>query len=150
MKSINSVGTKAYQRALVEARKKRPDNKKVLALLNNAMKKKDPNAAYALATWYLHGHIFEKNINKGTKLLLRAARASVPDANYDLAVSYEKGVGVKKSAGRAFQLYLMAALLGEKQSLYEVGRCYYYGIGIRKDIKTARIWLRRAKQVGIK
>src|SRR5579863_5279799 len=142
--------TKSYKLALSEARKKRPDNKKITSLLNRAMRQNDPNAAYALGTWYLHGHIFEKNIAKAIQLLSIAARGLVPDANYDLAISYEKGIGVRKSEKRAFELYLTAALLGEKQSLLEVGRCFYHGIGIRPDRKIARIWLNRAKELGVR
>ena len=142
-------GSKPYQLALREALKKRPDYKQVLALLKRALKQGDPYAAYALATWYLHGSRgFKKDIRKGTALLKQAAQGAVASANYDLAVSHENGIGVRKNEKRAFELYLTAALLGDKSAFFETGRCYFYGIGTKQDRRTAKIWLTRAKQLG--
>jgi hypothetical protein len=149
MKMNSRVETRPYKDALKEAVKKRPDSQRVSALLNKAMHLGDPNAFYALATWYLNGVIFEKNIKKAIPLLIKAAKGMVPAANYDLAIAYEKGAGVTKSKKRAFELYLTAALLGEEAAILETGRCYYYGIGTRRDTGTAKIWLQRAKQLGV-
>lgn len=88
-----------YQMALVEAKKKKPDNKKVFSLLMKSMRKGNPQATYALATWYLHGKHVKKNLHKAIQLLRQAVRMNVKEALFDLAVSYEKGIGVKKMKG---------------------------------------------------
>lgn len=149
MKMNEKVATRSYKVALKEATKKNPNYKKVVASLKRALRSGDPNAAYALATWYLNGKVFEGNIKKAIPLLSKAAKGMVPSANYDLGIAFEKGIGVRKNARRAFELYLTASLLGDEDAVFETGRCYYYGIGIRKDRRTAEVWLHRADQLGV-
>jgi uncharacterized protein len=134
-----------YEIALTEARKKTANFPKVLALLNGALDDGDPRAAYALATWYLHGTHVQKNLSKAVKLLRIAAKANIAEALYDLAVCYEDGGGVRKSLKRAYALYVAAALWGDRQSVYEVGRCLFYGLGTKQDRGLSRIWLDRAE-----
>ena len=148
MKMNRQAETKPYKAALKEAGKKQPDLEKVVSLLHEAIQLRDPNASYALGSWYLNGHHFERNIKKAIPLISKAARGMVPSANYDLAIAFEKGTGVRKNEKRAFELYLTAALLGDEEAVFETGRCYYYGIGTRKDLIAAKIWMRRAKQLG--
>lgn len=106
-------------------------------LLTQADGQGDPVAAYALATWYLHGRHIKKNYQTAVTLLLKASRGGVRDAFYDLAVCYEKGRGIEKDTVKAFTNYLIASQLGDKNSLYEVGRCFYYGIGTEKNRELA-------------
>lgn len=138
-----------YQQALTEARKENFNVQKTLNLLNSAIEAGSPDAAYALATWYLHGEHVGKDWNKAVFLLKRASNAKNPDALYDLAVCYEEGKGIKQDKYKAFELYLQAALRGDQQSIHEVGRCYYYGIGIEEDKDLADIWLERAEELGL-
>lgn len=134
-----------YDLAEKKARRKNPPLAEVARLLEAAHEAGDARAAYALATWYLHGKFFEKNMRRAVALLREATEGDVPDALYDLALCYENGEGVRRNAAKAVELYLRAALLGETQSVYEVGRCYYYGIGVEKDRRIARVWLDRAE-----
>lgn len=138
-----------YDQALREAKKKSPDNDLVFDLLSRALSKGDPNAAYALGTWYLYGKHVKKNMREAVKLLRQASEKNVPDALFDLAICYEKGAGLKKNDRLAFECYLKAALHNDAQSTYETGRCYFYGIGVEKDRRTAKIWFNRAKELGI-
>ena len=138
-----------YDTALKEMSKQSPNKKKVVELLNKSIDSGNPKAAYALATWYLHGEYVEKDLSKGIMLLKRASDKNVPEACYDLAICYEKPEGVTENLEKAFELYLRAALHGDKQSFYEVGRCYYHGIGVVKDEEIADIWLERAEEFGI-
>lgn len=135
-----------YDRALSEAKKKRPDLEMALKLLERAHAMSDFRATYAIGTWYLHGKHVKRSIPLGTKYLKVASEHDVPSAVFDLAVSLEKGIGVKQNARKAAEHYLRAALLGEKSASYEVGRCYYYGIGFEKDRRVAKIWLREAEK----
>jgi len=140
--------TKPYDVALREMRKKSPDSKKALKLLQIALKKGDARAAYALGTWHLFGAHVERNTRRAIELLSQAADANIPEALYDLGVCYEDGAGVRKSERKAYELYLRAAVWGDHQSVYEVGRCLFYGIGVQRNRTTARIWLSRAKSLG--
>lgn len=151
-KQLNKKGLAAqrlYQEALREASKRRPDTNRVRDLLERSLKAGSPEAAYALATWHLHGKHLPQNRKKAVSLLREAADGGVKNAMYDLAVCYEKGAGAKRNPQRAFEHYVQAALHGDKQSVYEVGRCYYYGIGTPKLRALAWIWLDRAREVGV-
>jgi uncharacterized protein len=136
---------KAYN----EMQKKKPDLEKCFKWLNTAASKNDPEALYAIGTWYLHGRYVKKNPKTAVEYFLKAIDGNFADAYFDLGVSYEKGIGVVKNKAQAFSCYLNAALRGEKQSIYEVGRCYYYGIGVGRNIKIGNIWLKYAKANGI-
>ena len=142
--------SKAYDAATKEMLKKRPDAKRGLRLLLQAMSAGDARAAYALGTWYLHGtELIKKDIRHAVVLLKQAAEQNVPDALFDLANCYEKGAGVRKSERQAYRLYVRAALWGDKQSVYEVGRCLFYGIGTKRDRRLADTWLARAEALGV-
>jgi TPR repeat protein len=138
-----------YREALKEALKKNGDINRVSRFLRAALNAGSPDAAYALGTWYLHGHNVRMNWRRAVGLLRQAAEGNVADAMYDLALCYEKGAGTRKSLRRAVEYYLRAALHGEKQSLYEVGRCFYYGIGVAKSTRLAWIWIDRARELGV-
>jgi TPR repeat protein len=138
-----------YQAALNEMSKNNADVDKALAWLQQAIADGNPNAAYALGTWYLHGVHQKQNLREALKLLRQAALKNVPEALYDLAVCYEQGTGTKQNFRLAMESYLKAALSGDKQSFYEVGRCYYYGIGTERNLRLASIWFKQAKRLGI-
>ncbi len=139
-----------YTVALEMMNAENPDKELVFYLLTDAHESRDPQATYALSTWYLHGEYVDKDMAKAIALLSAAADQNVPSALYDLAVCYENGEGVESDSRESFQLYLKAALRGDEQSVYEVGRCYYYGFGIAEDRVLADIWLDRAEELGIK
>jgi len=142
-------GSNLLKQALVEMEKEKPDLKIAFGLLERSAKRKNPEALYAIGTWYLFGRFVKKNPSEAVHYFLKSIEGNNSSAYYDLAVCYEEGVGVKKNYRAAFESYLNAALLGDKQSLYEVGRCYYYGVGISKNISIANIWLKHAEINGI-
>lgn len=136
-------------KALVEMRKKSPNLEKAFIWLQKAEKNDDPEAIYALGTWYLHGRFVKKNPATAIQYFLRASQNDYKEAFFDLAICYEKGIGVKKNLKKSFECYLQAALIGDIQGIYEVGRCYYYGIGIGKNVRIATIWLNLARRKGV-
>jgi TPR repeat protein len=138
-----------YEQAKREMKLDNPNIKLVIELLNNAINDGDAKAAYALATWYLHGKNVRKNTKKAVELLQQAARDNTPEACFDLAVFFEKEKSSLENKKIAFHFYLKAAIRNDAQAIYEVGRCYYYGIGTRKDKSIADIWLERAQELGI-
>jgi uncharacterized protein len=141
-----------YDEALAEAQRRGADLPKALRLLKRAHKQGDRRAAYALATWHLHGKgdVVPRNLSKAVLLLREATGSNHAEAAYDLAVCYEKGTGVAKSERKAALLYLKAALLGDKQALYEVGRCYWHGLGVKRDRSIASAWLDQAAKFKIR
>lgn len=143
------VGSRLYQLALQEEKKKMPNRERVVDLLKKAWEQQDPYAAYAMGSWYLHGHIFDKDVKKALSLLREAVKGGVSDAMFDLAIALEVGTGVRKNPSEAFRLYVSAALHGDKQAIYEVGRCYYHGIGVTQERKLARVWLDKARELGV-
>jgi uncharacterized protein len=147
----NSTSAK-YARALRLARAKGRDHPLVLSLLREALKEESPHAAWALGTWYLHGHGSEvpQDFKRAFRLLKTAAKANIPNAHYDLGVCYEKAEGTKKDLKKAFLHYLSAMVYGDKQAMRSVARCYYHGIGTKKDVAVGRIFWRRWKELKAK
>ncbi len=142
-------GNILLRKALIEMEKEEPDLKVAFDFLERSARRNNPEALYAIGTWYLFGRFVKKNPSEAVRYFLKSIEGNNSSAYYDLAVCYEKGVGIKKNYKAAFECYLNAALLGDKQATYEVGRCYYYGIGIAKNISVGNIWLKHAKANGI-
>jgi uncharacterized protein len=132
-----------YVSALAEMKKQKPNLLAAFEMLESAHSEGDPNATYAIGTWYLHGKppAVERNTKKGTDLIREAADAGVANACFDCAVSLEKGISAEKNSRAAFLYFLKAALLGDQNAFEEVGRHYYYGIGVEKDRAIADVWL---------
>lgn len=149
MKAKLPEGESTYRAAMAEMLKARPNIASATRLLQKSFRRGNPRAAYALGTWYLHGAHVSRDMRKAIELLRTAAKGDVPDALYDLAICYENGTGVAKNLRIALELYVRAALNGEQQSVYEVGRCYFYGIGIPSDRRMAKLWLDRARALGV-
>ena len=139
-----------FDRAMLEMRSEGSDTASVVRSLRQAIDAGSPHAAYALATWYLHGKdgIIPQDYAEAVKLLELAAEAHHPEALYDLGVCYYNGEGVDKNPGRAFELYLQAALHGDEDAVFKVGRSYFYGDGVAEDRRVADIWLDRAHELG--
>lgn len=122
------------------ARKTEDDFGPAAEMLQRASKLGCPDADYALATWYLFGRHFAKNVKKGNYLLRRAAKAGNRDACYDLAISYDNGFGLSKDHQRAFELYLEAAMRGHIEAHKQVARCFWDGSGVRRNRVIADLW----------
>ncbi|MBS1668372.1 MAG: sel1 repeat family protein [Bacteroidetes bacterium] len=137
------------KKALAEMEKEEPNMKIAFEFLSASAKAQNPEALYALGTWYLHGRFVKKKPVEAVRYFLKSIEGNNSSAYYDLAVCYEKGIGIKKNYRAAFKCYINAALSGDKQALYEVGRCYYYGIGTPKNIDISTIWLKHAELNGV-
>ncbi|WP_116004323.1 MULTISPECIES: tetratricopeptide repeat protein [unclassified Simplicispira] len=151
MKKINDGQSDGpYELALAAASSSQPKLEAARSLLEEAHQNGDPRATYALATWCLFGHGgFELDLKRAVALLKEASKADIPSAHFDLAVCYEKGSGVRRNNKLAYRHFLAASLYGDNDAYGEVGRCLYYGIGIDRDRKAAKIWLRRARMMGV-
>jgi uncharacterized protein len=135
----------AYDRALKQMQRKKPDLERAAILLADAAKRADQRAIYALGTWYLHGRHFKKNEQKDLRLIRKAARLGEPNALFDLAVSLERGIGIRADKRKAALTFLRCALHGGQDAAYEVGRCLYHGIGFPEDRLAAKEWYAKAR-----
>lgn len=125
-----------YRRAIETARKE-GYTRQAASLLERAHKKGDRRATYALATWFIHGKLFQRNPKKAAGLLKLAANAGVPEALFDLAHACEVGFGVPKSKKKAVNFYIKAAEKGDMAAVDEVVRCVFWGIGVERNKKLA-------------
>ena len=138
-----------YKEALSLARGgRRADLPRCLALLQAASDRGDPKATYAIATWYLHGHVVRKSFKKGFGLLYAIRDSRIRGALFDLALCFESGRGVEKNLRMALKYYKKAASLGDADPKCELARCLYYGIGVSRNQKAAAHWYRRAARQG--
>ena len=112
-------------------------------LLMRASSMSNPEAVYAIGTWYLHGRYVEKDYVKSVEYLKVACRLNHPAACLDMAICYENGEGVEKSTEKAFIYYQKASLWGNRDALFEVYRCLYHGIGVEENKGLSQIWLDR-------
>ena len=146
----DTVAESLYDCAMSEMRSEHPDTRNIVATLRRAIEAGSARAAYALATWYIHGRddVVPQDFGEAVKLLELAAEAHIPSALFDLAACYANGEGVPQSWDRAFLLYLQAALHGDDEAVFKVGRAYFYGLGVPEDRRVADIWLDRAHELG--
>lgn len=144
------AGDVLYHSAVKEMRSDDPDIPNIVAILREAVGAGSARAAYALATWYLHGKgdVVPQDFSEAVRLLRIAVREHHSSALYDLAACYANGEGVAKDANVAFELYLQAALHGDDDAVFKVGQAYFYGMGVLEDRRVANIWLDRAHELG--
>jgi uncharacterized protein len=103
-----------YDTALKKARRKNAPLKEIAELLSAAHEAGDARATYALATWYLHGKFFQKNLRSALKLLRQAASEGVADAMCDLAMCYLEGRGVRANPSDVHPNFGPVAKLGSE------------------------------------
>lgn len=139
-KSQETTARDIYLSALRLARRAKDDYGPAAKLLQKSSKLGCPDADYALATWYLFGRHFARNVRKGNQLLKRAAKAGNRDACYNLAISYDNGFEVSKNHERAFELYLEAAMRGHVDAHRQVARCFWDGSGVKRNRVLADLW----------
>ncbi len=144
---INNFGEseKLYNQALKMMDGERPDISNVINKLNQAIELGSAQAAYALATWYLHGEHVDQDRKLAEELLKFSSGKNFSDACFDYATLLEK----EKNLDKAFEMYVKAALYGDADAFYEVGRMYYYGIGCVQNKDLSEVWLNKAQQLGV-
>jgi hypothetical protein len=150
LKNDDADADALYELALAQMYSATADTANIVSLLRQAIDAGSPHAAYALATWYLHGKdgVVPQDFDEAVKLLERAAAVHHREALYDLAACYSNGEGVEMDKAKAFDLYLQSALYGDDQAVFKVGQAYFYGNGVTEDRHVANIWLDRAHELG--
>ncbi len=98
----------------------------------------DPEARYAIGTWYLHGtNGYLKNETKGLDLIENAARACIPDACSDIAFAYRFGRGRQVNLKISFEYYILAAVQGDVEAIYSLAEFFEGGLGVASSDSAA-------------
>lgn len=113
-------------------------------LLDDALKKNDPEAQYTLAHLYLKGKGgIAFDVEEGIRLLELAAAAEHQEAAFDLALLYLNGTKVRKDNKAALKWLTRAAELGQTDARYFLGMAYQ-----KSDMPAAVQWLKKAEADG--
>lgn len=101
------------------------------------------------ADFYLEGKGTEKDVDRGTSLLVKAAESGSPVANYRVAAKYLAGEKPEKADVFTGYAHLLAAANGNlPEAQNEIGLLYLSGkLGIA-DSPAGVAWLTRAAQAG--
>ena len=78
------------------------------AALNN------PVALYNMATFYIEGHGFQKDLAKGAEYLTKAAQQGLPAAQFNLGRMFQLGKGVPQDDQEAKRLFRQASAQGHQ------------------------------------
>jgi uncharacterized protein len=124
---INS-GKKFYDLALKIAEDSNPDLFEVERLLIKSIKLNNPDAHFALGSWYFFGKHVPKSIEKSISLWEKGASVGSVESCLELALLYEKGDIIPPNLNKTLYFYVMAAALGSGQAYYEMSRSFFYGI----------------------
>ena len=127
-------GDAEYQAALTLA-EAAGDPARIVALLHAASAAGSGDAAYALASSYLHDTYLAEDAEQALAFLRLATERGHPAAMYDLGSAYAEGAIAPGDDSAAFDLFFQAALLGDRDALEEVVRCLYHGTGIRRNMR---------------
>ncbi len=124
------------------------EQKEALSLLQQAAADGDPEALYALGTWYLHGKMVALDYSKGADYLEAASARDFAQAHFDLAVCLETGRGRDLDPQGALSLYKKAVENGDLEAAYEVGRSIDDDSPGSKANREALGWYRVAAKAG--
>lgn len=87
-------------------------------MLEKGVKLKDPESLYTVGRMYMEGIKYDKNINKGIKLLLLAANRNHPGALFLLSNYYLNGILVKQDIKKSKKLMEKAKEIGIGNDFY--------------------------------
>ena len=100
----------------------------------------NPQAQYALATFYKEGRGVKMNAQEATRLLAAAARAGYTDAEVEYAIALFNGTGVKQDERAAGEFLIKAAKKNSAPAQSRLALMYASGRGIKADPVEAARW----------
>jgi TPR repeat protein len=117
-------------------------------LLRQAANAGNPEAQYALATFYKEGRGVKKDDREATRLLGAAALANNLDAQVEYAIALYNGTGVTKNEAAAAELLKKAARRGSPIAQNRLAWVLATGRGLKADPVEAVKWHIVAKAAG--
>src|SRR4051794_34558246 len=100
----------------------------------------NPEAQYALATFYKEGRGVKKDLEEAARLLGLAARSGHTDSEIEYGVALFNGTGIAKSESAAAGYFLKAAKKNNPVGQSRLAWIYATGRGIKADPVEAARW----------
>jgi TPR repeat protein len=107
-------------------------------------------ASYALYQAYFDGKLVERSPQTAMRWLTLATEQHYPAAMEQMAENLLHGNGMAADPARALDLYRSAAGLGSAASAMAIGSSPSSGPGMGVSTEEARLWLRRAAEIGFR
>lgn len=104
-----------------------------VALLSEAAKKGEPEAALDMGRLYFHGRPGERPDYQQARAWLPSVAEKLPAASYYLALMDKNGLAGPVDAGKATKELILAAKGGVTDALFLLGNAYRSGDGIAKN-----------------
>jgi len=123
-------------------------DKRAAELLRVAADAGNPEAQYALATFYKEGTGVEKDMEKAVRLLQAASVAGNVDAEVEYAIAMFNGAGTPKNQPAAVALLRKAARQNSPIAQNRLARVLAFGTGVPQDKVEALKWHWIAKSAG--
>jgi TPR repeat protein len=117
-------------------------------LMKMASNAGNPQAQYALATFYKEGRGVKMDAKEATRLLAAAARAGYTDAEVEYAIALFNGMGVPKDERASGEFLLKAARKNSAPAQSRLALIYATGRGFKADPIQAARWHMIAKAGG--
>jgi len=108
----------------------------------------DAVCQYNLACCYLEGEGVSKDISLAYPWMLKAAEQAQAAAQYNIGVMLYQGAIGEPNVARGLAWLEKAAAQDQPDALYQLGLCFHYGNGVDADEMTARVFYRRATELG--
>jgi TPR repeat protein len=108
----------------------------------------NPQAQYALATFYKEGRGVKMDAQEASRLLAASARAGYTDAEVEYAIALFNGTGIAKNERAAGDFLLKAAKKNSAPAQSRLALMYASGRGLKADPIQAARWHMIAKAGG--
>lgn len=125
----------------------KPDQVAAMEWYEQAARRGDVNAVYALAVSLLAEDSPRRDVKRGGELMRQAAEAGQPSANYNLALAL-LATGEPADAEKAARALEIAARANIGDAAYALGILYEKGRGVPQSAGKATEWLAKAAAEG--
>ena len=116
---------------------------------DDAFKKKDAKAQYALATCYSRGNCgVEKNDVEAFKLFRMSADQKFADALFEVSKCYANGIGTTQNDAEMNKAVAAAAKLNHAKSLFFLGELCQIGRSVSRNLTLAKSCFDKAAKAG--
>ena len=126
--------------SIVEGQLFPQDFKRAAELLRIAAQAGNPEAQYALATFYKEGRGVPQDLREAARLLGAAALADNTDAEVEYGIALFNGTGVAKNEAAAATYLTKAARRGSPIAQNRLAFMYATGQGVKRDPVQAARW----------
>ncbi|NTS77778.1 sel1 repeat family protein [Catenovulum sp. SM1970] len=116
------------------------DQKKALALYQQAADMQMPEAIFMLGSIYEFGKGVKPDLKKAFDYYELAAKKNVTAAHFNLGVMYATGQGVSQNYQKSLEHYHLAAADNLSAAQFNIALMYYEGKGVKENIEMSYVW----------